>query len=83
MSDIVALLTREFVILVILANIVAWPLAYIGVSRWLETFAYRTEVGVMAFAMAGALALTVSLLTVGVQALRAARAKPMSALRHE
>ena len=82
-ADIVSMLTREFVAMVLIANIVAWPIAYYGVSQWLQTFAYRTNVGVMVFALAALLALTVSLLTVGVQALRAARSKPVEALRYE
>ena len=82
-SNVVALISRDFVVLVIIAIVIAWPVAYYGAEAWLQSFAYRVSVGWWAFALAGALALGMALLTVGWQAGRAARANPADVLRHE
>ncbi|MEM6784473.1 MAG: ABC transporter permease [Bacteroidota bacterium] len=81
--DVVALLSREFVALVGVACAVAFPLAYLGAERWLDGFAYRAELGLTPFLIAGASALLLAALTVGVQAYRAATADPIHALRHD
>jgi len=78
-----ARLSREFVLLVLLANVVAWPVAYYAMSRWLEGFAYRVGLGLSTFLLAGTGALVVALLTVGAQTLRAAAANPIDSLRYE
>jgi putative ABC transport system permease protein len=78
-----ARLSREFVLLVLLANVIAWPVAYYAMSRWLEGFADRIGLGVSTFLLAGAGALVIALLTVGTQTLRAAAANPVDALRYE
>ena len=80
---IVGLLSREFIKLILIANIFAWPLAWYVMSRWLENFAYRVEIGWWVFGLAGTLALVVALLTVSVQAARAALANPVESLRYE
>ena len=61
--SIVSLLSKEFVKLVVIANLVAWPVAYFAMRRWLENFAYRIELGFGAFFLAAALALLIALLT--------------------
>ena len=81
--DIVLLLAKEYVRLVVIANILIWPLAYWVMSRWLQNFAYRVEIGPGAFVTAGVLALVIALLTVGYQAVKAALANPVDALRYE
>jgi putative ABC transport system permease protein len=68
---------------VLAAAAVAGPLAYLAMERWLEGFVYRAPLGPGLFVLAGALALLVALLTVGYQALRAASADPVHALRYE
>ena len=80
---IVFMLTREFAQWVIAANLIAWPIAYVVMDGWLQDFAYRIEIGWWPFAIAGAAALCVSLLTVSYQAVRAATADPVNALRYE
>jgi putative ABC transport system permease protein len=80
---IVRLLSREFVILVVLANVVAWPAAYFFLTRWLSNFAYRMQMGWIVFAAAGGLALLIALLTVSVQAIKASLADPVISLRYE
>ena len=80
---IVALLARDFLKLVLAANVLAWPAAYYFASRWLQNFAYRIPVGAWAFLLAAAIALVVALLTVGYQSIRAAVANPVQSLRYE
>ncbi|HLA64882.1 MAG TPA: ABC transporter permease [Rhodothermales bacterium] len=77
------LVAREFVALVLVAVLIAAPVSYLAMDRWLEGFAYRTPLGPGVFFIAGALALVIALLTVSTQALRAAAADPVKALRSE
>ncbi len=77
------LLTTEQVRLVLIANIIAWPVAYYIMNRWLQTFAYRTSISPGIFVISAVLALTASIATVGYQALRAARANPVDSLKYE
>jgi putative ABC transport system permease protein len=66
-----------------LANLIAWPVAYFAMQRWLAGFAYRIELGALVFVASGLLALAIATLTVAAVASRAARAKPVTALRYE
>ena len=75
--------SSEFVRLVIVANVLAWPIAYAEMNNWLDGFAYRVELGWTTFILAGLLAMAIALLTVGFQAMRAATANPVEALRTE
>ncbi len=77
------LLTRDFVKLVVLGTLVAWPFAYWGVHAWLAGYAFRIGVGWNIFLLPGGLVLLVTLLTVGGHTLRVARANPVEALRNE
>jgi putative ABC transport system permease protein len=80
---IAGLLSREFVLWVAVANLVAWPAAYFAANEWLRGFAYRVSVGVAPFVLSAALALVIALVTVSYQAVRAAFADPVKALRYE
>jgi len=82
-AGIVRLLSKEFVILVGIANILAWPLAYYAMSRWLENFAYRINQGLGTFILAAGMALLITLLTVSYQATKAALTNPADSIRHE
>ena len=82
-SSIVSLFIREFVLLVAVATVIACPVAYYAMDRWLQDFAYRIELGIGTFVLGGVLTLAVVLLTVGSQAIRAARANPVEMLRYE
>jgi ABC-type antimicrobial peptide transport system permease subunit len=82
-TRIVSLLCREYLVLVVLANGIAWPIAYITMSQWLEGFVCRADLGVGFFLSAGLAALLIALLTVSVLAIRAARANPVDSLRYE
>jgi putative ABC transport system permease protein len=81
--DIVGLLSKDFLRLVLVAFVVAIPVAYVSMQRWLEDFAYRTDLGAGVFLGAGGLVLVVALTTVGMQAWYAARLGPTKALRSE
>jgi putative ABC transport system permease protein len=82
-AGIVGLLSKDFVKLVLVAFAVATPLAYFAMQRWLQDFAYRIDIGWWVFAFAGGIALVIALLTVSYQAIKAALANPVEALRYE
>jgi putative ABC transport system permease protein len=82
-GSIVQLLSREFLLLVALANLIAWPIAYFAMSRWLEEFAYRINIGMGTFLLAAAFALLITLITVSTQAVKAALTNPVDTLRYE
>ncbi len=81
--NIVVLLSQAFFKLIVLAFVVAVPLAYFAMSRWLQDFAYRIEMGIGLFVLAGVIALLVALLTVSFQAIKAALNNPVESLRYE
>jgi len=83
MGSVVRLLSKEFVILVILSNIIAWPVAYFVMTRWLKSFAYRTEIGFVTFLFSALAAFVIALLTVCFQSIKAASASPVKSLRYE
>ncbi|GAB2960643.1 ABC transporter permease [Hymenobacter coalescens] len=80
-GSIVGLLSREFLVLVAVAALIAFPAAWLAMNRWLQDFAYRIDIPLWAFMAAGALAAAVAFLTVGYQAVRAATANPIKNLR--
>ena len=82
-SNIVTLLNKEFIKWVLMANLIAWPVAYYAMSRWLQSFAYRTSIGPGVFVFSAVVALLIALLTVSSQAIKAAIANPANALRYE
>ncbi len=82
-TQVVTLLSKEFLILVLIANLIAWPIAWYAMSRWLENFAYRIDLGLGTFILAGLLTLVIALATVSYQAVKAATANPVDALRYE
>jgi putative ABC transport system permease protein len=82
-SGIILLLSKEFTKWVLMANIIAWPIAYVAMNHWLQNFAYRINIGLGIFILAALLAFVIALLTVGYQALKAARANPVDSLRYE
>ena len=82
-SSIVLLLSREFVILVTVANLVAWPSAWYFMSRWLQDYAYHPPLNPLVFLGAALSALLIALLTVSFQAIRAAVSDPVDSIRYE
>ena len=76
-------LSRNFLALVIIANIIAWPLAYYFMSKWLQDFAYRIALSWSTFIISAGIVLLIALVTVSWQAIRAATANPVDSLRYE
>jgi len=82
-QNITTMLSKDFIRLVLVSNLIAWPLAWIGVNRWLQDFAYRVPVSWWVFIAAAGIALLIALLTVSFQAIKAAVANPVKSLRTE
>jgi ABC-type antimicrobial peptide transport system permease subunit len=82
-GNIIALLSKEFVLLVCVASLIAWPLSGYIMHRWLQGFAYRSGMDIGIFIIAALAALFIALITISIQALRAALANPVNSLRHE
>jgi putative ABC transport system permease protein len=82
-ANLVSLLSRDFLKLVAMANVIAWPVAWFAMNKWLENFAYRIDIGWWVFVLAGGLALLIALVTVSTQAIKAALANPVESLRYE
>lgn len=83
MPGIFNMVSREFIILVGVASLAAWPLAYFGLKRWLQNFAYRINLEWILFAGASLLAVMIALITVSYQTAKLTRTNPIDALRYE
>jgi len=81
--NIVTNLSKEFILLVFMANTIAWPLAYYFMNKWLKNFAYRIDLSVWTFVLSGLAALAIALLTISYQSIKAATADPADSLRYE
>jgi putative ABC transport system permease protein len=77
------LVTRDFLLLVLIGAVLAIPLAWFGVGRWLENFAFRTAIEPLVFVLASLVVLLIATVTVSFRAIRAAQTDPVQALRHE
>jgi len=82
-KSIVYLLTSNFAILVIISNVIAWPVAWLGIKKWLENFAYSTKLSLLLYVAAGLIALIIAILTISIRAIHAARTNPADALKYE
>jgi len=82
-AGLVLLLSKEFTKWVLLANIIAWPTAYLIMNQWLQNFAYRSSINPGIFIAAGALAWVIAFLTISYQSIKTAAANPVDSLRHE
>ncbi len=82
-AQILSLLSREFVLYIALSSFIAFPIAYYATNQWLQTFAYRTELGIGIFLLGSVALFLIVLTTVTAQTLKAARANPADALRDE
>jgi putative ABC transport system permease protein len=81
--SVIMLLTKDFIRLILIAFVLAVPLGWFVMDNWLQGFAYRTQLGLGTFAIAGALALVTALVTTGYQAIKASTANPVKSLRSE
>jgi putative ABC transport system permease protein len=82
-SGIVLLFSKEFLILVIIANVISWPIVYYAMQTWLNNFAYRTEMSIWIFVLSAIIGILVVILTVSFQAVKAGLSNPMKSLRYE
>ncbi len=82
-SKIFLLLSKEFIRWVLLANLIAWPIAYFAMNKWLQNFAYRIDIGIVSFLISGGTALLIAYLTVSYQSIKSARSNPIDSLRYE
>ncbi len=82
-SGIVMLLTKDFVLLVLIANMIAAPVAFFALQSWLNDFAYRVELGADVFVVAGVVSVLIAVITVSYRAIKAATANPIEALKYE
>ena len=82
-SGIVAMLSKDFAKLIFIASVIAFPIAWWAMHKWLQSFAYRITISWWVFIVAGITALVIALFTVSVQAIRAAIANPVKSLRTE
>jgi len=81
--NILTLLSREIILLVIVANVIAWPVAWYFMDKWLNTFAYHIEMNVLLYVLAAFVAIAIALVTVSSQTLKAAMSNPANTLRYE
>jgi putative ABC transport system permease protein len=82
-KSIVGLLSKDFVVLVLIALVIATPIALYGITQWLQDFAYRIEISWWVFGLVGLTAIAIALTTVSTQALKAAVMNPTKSLRSE
>ena len=82
-KTILAMFTNDFTKLVLIANVFAWPITYYFMNKWLQEFVYRININLYVLVIAGGTALLIALTTVSIQAIKAAVANPVEALRYE
>ncbi len=82
-TDVVLLLSKGFIQLVLIANLIAWPLAWYLMNNWLQAFPYRIDINPLLFVFAGLAVVIIAFLSVAFQTVRAARINPAIALKNE
>ncbi|MBD3414279.1 MAG: FtsX-like permease family protein [Candidatus Aminicenantes bacterium] len=82
-GNIVMLFSQEFMKWVLVANLLAWPIAYVMMNKWLQNFAYRVRISLWTFLVSAVIAVLIAFVTVSFQSLRAARTDPVESLRYE
>jgi len=80
---IVKILTMNFMKWVFISNVIAWPLIYFGMKKWLQNFAYRTEMNVSIFVIASIISILIALITISFKTISAANTNPADALKYE
>lgn len=82
-SSIILLLSKDFVLWVLLANILAWPTAYLAMNKWLQNFAYRVDINIWTFVLSALAAFLIALATISYQAFKTAVSNPVNSLKYE
>ena len=80
---ILQIVLKEFFILIFIANLIAWPVAWYLMKNWIQDFAYKIDIGISLFFLAAIISVTITLLTVSYQSIKAARTNPVDSLRNE
>jgi len=81
--DILKLLNKGFALLVLIANLIAWPIAYFVLDKWLKEFAFRIDMPIMPYILSGVITLILTILIVSMQSIKAASSNPVDALKYE
>jgi putative ABC transport system permease protein len=81
--EIVLMLTKDFTKWVVIANLIAWPVSFFVMNKWLQNFAYRIELNWIVFVLSGLIALAIAIVTVSLQAVKAALTNPVNSLKYE
>ncbi len=81
--EILILLTTDFTKWILLANLIAWPVAYFAMEKWLENFVYRTSIDIFTFIASGLIALLIAIFTISFKTFKAANSNPVNALKYE
>jgi putative ABC transport system permease protein len=82
-NQIALLVSREFIVIIVIANVIAWPIAWLIMGNWLKGFAFRIDLGILFFLIPTAISLLVAILTIATQSVRAANVDPVKNLRSE
>ena len=82
-SGVTLLFIQEFIVLLLIASVISWPITYYFLDNWIENFVYRTTLGVGAFVIATLLAIIITVGTTGLRAMKAAMANPVDSLKNE
>lgn len=82
-SNIVTLISSEFLVLLVISNIIAWPIGYYIVNNWLQEFVYKISLGVNIFILAGAIVLFIAIITMSFQTIKSALSNPVDSLKYE
>jgi len=82
-TNLITMISKDFLLLVLIASVIAFPFAWWAMHTWLQDFAYRINIGWWVFAIAAGAAIVIALITVSFQAIRAALANPVKSLRTE
>jgi putative ABC transport system permease protein len=82
-ANILTLLNKDFIKLVAIANLIAFPVAYITINKWLSAYEFRISISVLPFAIALGLSFLIAVLTVSIQSVKVAKANPVDALKYE
>jgi len=83
LTGIMVLLIKDFVKWVFVASIISWPIAYLAMNKWLQSFAYRIDIGIWIFLISAVFTILIAFLTVSYQSVKAATANPVESLRYE
>jgi putative ABC transport system permease protein len=81
--ELVLLLIKDFSSLILIAFVISVPISYFLGTKWLENFAYQTDIGILVFVIAGLISICLAVITVSYHTIKAARANPVTSLRHE